>query len=610
MNMDKRNYKLINETFRLFCILFFVYSCANKGPGPTGGPKDETPPRVMKSVPENGSMNFTKKEILVDFDENISLEKVTEEVVVSPPQQKAPDIRSFGKRLIVTFEDTLESGTTYTIDFGNAIVDLNEKNPLSNYSFSFSTGGDIDTLSVSGILINAEDLNPVSGTIVGIYAEHHDSVFTRKPFLRIGKTDANGYFTINNIKAGSYQIFALGDNNRDYYFQAGEGLAMYDSLIVPTVEMVEHRDTTWTDSLTVDTIRVYERAHYYPDDLLLRFFKENKKRQYFTKAERLRPEMFTLYFNTTLSELPRIEPLNFDWDSTKYILQTNPTLDTLNYWITDTLVSKIDSMQMVMTYFKTDSIFQLEETSDTLTIAMRKRNIRVKPGKEKETPKIEPLEFKTNVAGTFEIYNPITILSSEPLLAYDTSMVVLSEKVDTLLKPLPYEWVVTDSTNMRFSIQHTWEPEKSYVLNIDSAAFLSIYQKVNDRYSGTFKIRSLDEYSELKIELVNYDERAVIQLLDSKDKPVRSLPADPKQTVFKHLKPTDYYIRMFIDENGNGKWDTGDFTTRRQPEDVFYYPHKLTLKANFEFTETWDHLAIPLLEQKPLEILKDVNKKQ
>ena len=130
----------LRQLLRLLLIVCFVYACANKGSGPTGGPKDETPPRVMKSVPENGAMNFAKQEIQVDFDENISLEKVTEEVVVSPPQQKAPDIRAQGKRLVVAFEDTLESGTTYTIDFGNAIVDLNEKNPLSGYTFSFVPG--------------------------------------------------------------------------------------------------------------------------------------------------------------------------------------------------------------------------------------------------------------------------------------------------------------------------------------------------------------------------------------------------------------------------------------------------------------------------------------
>lgn len=594
---------------QVLLILCFVYSCANKGPGPTGGPKDETPPQVMKSTPANGSLNFLKKEIQVDFDENISLEKVTEEVVISPPQKKNPDIRAQGKRLVVKFEEDLEDNTTYTINFGNAIVDLNEKNPLSNYRFSFATGVDIDTLSISGILINAEDLNPVSGIIVGIQPADNDTAFTSLPFLRIGKTDANGYFSIDNIKPGTYRIYALGDNNRDYYFQTGEGLALCDSLVTPTFEMVEHRDTIWADSVTIDSVHVYEHAHFYPNDVLLRYFKENKKRQYFIKSERLQPEKFTFFFNTTLSELPRIEPLNFDWED-QYILQKNNTLDTLSYWLTDTLVSNIDTLQMVITYFKTDSIFRLEETSDTLNVAMRKHNVRAKPQQQDTVQKKEPLTFKTNIASTFEIYNPIRIQVAEPLLDYDTAFIRLSEKVDSLFVPLPYEWEVSDSTNMNFAVKYPWEASKSYTLDIDSSAFVSIYGKASDKYSGPFKIRSLDEYSELKIVLTNYDERAVIQILDTKDKPVRTLPADPKETVFRHLKPTDYYIRMFIDENGNGTWDTGDYASRRQPEEVFYYPHKLTLKANFEFTETWDHLAIPLLEQKPLEILQDVSKKK
>ena len=601
--------KPLKNIVQFSLIIVFIYSCANRGPGPTGGPKDETPPRVMKSVPENGSMNFGKKEIQVDFDENISLEKLSENVVISPPQRKNPDIRAQGRNLVIRFDEDLEENTTYTINFGNAIVDLNEKNPLPNYRFSFSTGSFIDTLSISGMLINAEDLNPVSGIIVGIYAEHDDSIFTQKPFLRIGKTNEDGYFSINNIKEGTYKIFALGDNNRDYFFQTSEGLAMYDSLITPISKMVEHRDTIWADSLTIDTIYVFEHAHFYPNDVLLHYFKENKKRQYFVKSERLQPEKFTLYFNASLAELPVIEPLNFEWDD-KYLLQRNNTLDTLSYWLTDSLVWNVDTLQFAMTYLKTDSIFQLEQTTDTLNIAMRKTRVNPNARKKEEESKKEPLTFKTNVAGTFEIYNPVIIQVSEPLITYDFSMIRLNEKVDTILVPLKYEWEQIDSTKMSFAINYQWEPEKSYTLEVDSAAFVSVYEKVSNEYSGTFKIRSLDQYSELKIVLTNYDSRAVIQVLDSKDKVVRTQPAATKETLFQHLKPTDYYIRLFIDENGNGMWDTGDFSTRRQPEEVYYYPHKLTLKANFEFTETWDHKELPLLEQKPLEILQDVSKRK
>ena len=602
---------LFRTVFQFLLIAVFIYSCANKGSGPTGGPKDETPPQVMKSVPENGSLGFNKKEIQVDFDENISLEKLTEHLVISPPQRKNPDIRAQGRRLVVRFDEELEENTSYTLNFGNALVDLNEKNPLPNFLFSFSTGDFIDTLSISGILVNAEDLNPVSGIFVGIYAEHDDSVFTQKPFLRIGKTDADGFFAINNIKEGTYRIFALGDNNRDYFFQTGEGLAMYDSLITPTAEMVQHIDTIWKDSLTIDTIHVFEHAHFYPNDVILHYFKENKKRQYFVKSERLQPEKFTLYFNATLTDLPVIEPLNFEWDD-KYLLQRNNSLDTLSYWLTDSLVWNVDTLKFAMTYFKTDSIFQLEQTTDTVSISMRKARVNPKAKKkgEDEEPKKEPLPIKTNIANTFEIYNLLSIQLSEPLASYDFSMVRLNEKVDTILVPLKYEWQLTDSTKMNFSIKYDWEAEKSYTLEVDSAAFVSVYDKISDKFTGSFKIRSLDEYSELKIALTNYDPRAVIQVLDSKDKVLRTQAATSPEVLFQHLKPADYYVRLFIDENENGIWDTGNFSARRQPEEVFYYPHKLTLRANFEFTETWDHKELPLLEQKPLEILQDISKKK
>lgn len=587
----------------LLLIISFVYSCANKGPGPQGGPKDETPPRVMKSVPENGTLNFQKKEIQVDFDEIISLEKVFDNVVISPPQQRNPDIRTQGKRLVVRFDDQLNDSTTYTINFGDAIVDLNEKNPLSNYRFAFSTGPEIDTLGVSGYVIEAENLNPVSGVFVGIYAEASDSVFQQKPFLRIGKTDAEGHFTIDNMKGGTYQIFALGDNNRDYFFQPGEGLAMYDSLITPTFIREEHRDTVCTDTtkMLIDTILIHHHTRFLPNDILLRFFREGKKHQRLMKTERLQPEKFTLYFNAPQKELPEIEPLNFDWEG-KYIIERNNTLDSLSYWLTDSLVWKVDTLQMTVSYLKTDSIFQPVPTTDTISAIMRRLPARGRARKPEAEQKAVPLTLSTNVTSTMEVYSSLILSAKEPLLEHDTMKIVLNQKVDTLLKPMRYEWRQIDSTMMNFSIDFDREPEMSYELVVDSAAFVSIYGKANNRYTSSFKIRSLNEYSEIKVVLLNYDPRAVIQILDTKDIVVVSKKAEADGTLFQHLKPTDYYIRLFIDQNENGIWDTGDLNSRRQPEEVYYYPHKLTLKANFEFTEEWDHTSTPLLEQKPKDL--------
>lgn len=601
----------IQYVLATFGIILLSYACANKAQGPTGGPKDITPPSVLKSYPANGSLNFKKKQILIDFDELVSVEKANENVLISPPQVKPPDVKSFGKRLTVDFNEPLFDSTTYTINFGNAIVDLNEKNAIKNYFFSFSTGNEIDTLKIAGTVINAEDLNPMSGIFVGIYKETSDTVFSKKPFLRIGKTDENGRFSINNIKKGAYKVFALGDANRDYFFQPGEGLALYDSLVVPTTRIEQMQDTVWKDTVTVDSIRTYMGTRFLPDDLTLRYFKESKKRQYLVKSERKEPFVFSLFFNTVMTGLPKIKPLNFEWEG-KYLLQKNNAMDSLTYWITDSLVWKTDTLKMTVSYMKTDSVFNLVPTTDTLNISMRKARLNPKARLAKKATdlKVEPLKYLNNIASTFEIYNPIILNFEAPLSDIDISKIKLSQKIDTTFKTIPFKWRQIDSTKMSFAIDYKWVAENSYELNIDSAAFKSIYNKISNKFSGQFKIRSLDEYSSVKMFLAEFNPKAVLQVLDSKDVVLASKPASEKGTVIQYLKPGDYYVRMFLDNNGNGKWDSGDLASRLQPEEVFYYPKKLTIMANWEFEETWNYRLVQLLKQKPTELIKDASKKK
>ena len=590
-----------------------VVGCANKAQGPTGGPKDSIPPSVVRSVPSNGALNFKKKQILIDFDENVSIEKAAENVLISPPQVKPPEVTAIGKRVTVNLQDDLKDSTTYTINFGSAIVDLNEKNPLKNFSFSFSTGNQIDTLQVKGTVINAEDLNPVSGVTVGVYKDLSDTVFAKQPFLRIGKSDEAGKFSVENLKKDTFKIYALGDANRDYFYQPGEGLAFTDSLIVPGFFREEVMDTVWKDSVQIDTIRSIVRTHFIPDNVLLKYFKENKKRQYFIKAERTLPYAFSLFFNAPMTKLPTLKPIDFEWDG-KYILQKNNTMDSLTYWMTDSLVWKKDTLQFEMSYQKTDSLFRLIPATDTLKIFMRTARSNARNSKDKKESALrvkmeQNYPFTTNIAGSFEIYQPVIFRFSTPLAQYDLSKISLAQRVDTLLKPLSVNWRQVDSTKMVYAIDYKWEPEKNYELTVDSAAFTSIYQQTSKKYSGIFKIRSLDEYSSVIMVLENFVPNAVIQILDAKDAVIASKQAQEKGTIFQYLKPGDYYARLFLDENGNGKWDTGDFSTHKQPEEVFYYPKKMTLMPNWEFEETWDYLKVPLLEQKPKEIRKDAGKK-
>jgi hypothetical protein len=589
----------------VLAIMFLVHACANRAQGPTGGPKDKTPPSVLRSTPGNGALNYKKKSIEIDFDKIVTIEKPNENVIISPPQQKQPDVKSLGRKVVVNFNEPLKDSTTYSINFGNAIADVNEKNVIKNYLFSFSTGNTIDTLKVSGTVINAEDLNPLQGIIVGIYRETADSVFSLLPFMRIGRTDENGRFTIDNIKTGRYKVYALGDTNQDYMFQPGEGLAFRDSLVAPYTRIEQMQDTIWKDSTTVDSVRTYMGTRFLPDNISLRYFKEDKKRQYFVKYERKEPFVFSLFFNTSQAKLPELKPLNFNWDG-KYLLQANAGKDSLTYWIRDSVVWKNDTLKMTMSYLKTDSLFHLKPITDTINVSMRKAhvNTRSKANKKVSVGKIEPLKFTTNMSSVFEIYNPIMLNFEAPLEHSDFTMVKLFQKVDTVFKQIPFKWRQVDSTKMAYAIDIKWKAETSYELRIDSAAFTSIYKKVSSKLKTEFKIRSLEEYSSVKLLLATFNPKAIIQILDSKDVILASKPAREKGTIFEYLRPGDYYMRMFLDENGNGKWDTGDFSKKLQPEEVYYYPKKMTLMANWEFEETWDVSLVPLLEQKPLELIK------
>ena len=589
-------------------LIWLVFSCANKGSGPTGGPKDTTPPKVLKSIPVNGALNFKKKQIQIDFDEMVSIEKPNDNVIISPPQVKPPDVKAIGKNVVINFNEDLQDSTTYSINFGNGIVDLNEKNALKNYLFSFSTGNEIDTLKISGIVINAEDLNPMAGIIVGIYRETSDSVFFKKPLLRIAKTDDNGHFTISNIKKGKYKVFALGDSNHDYFYQPGEGLALCDSLVKPTFRIEQMKDTIWKDSTTVDSIHTFMGTHFLPDNIVLRYFKENKKRQYFVKSERKEPFVFNLFFNAPATELPEIKPLNFNWEG-KYLLQKSNNLDSLTFWLTDSTVWKIDTLRMQITYLKSDSVFRLKSQTDTISIFQHKVRLNPKAKPIKSKIKVEPLHFSSNVASPFDIYNSIVFNFEAPLSHIDISKIILRHKVDTTFKQIPFKWRQIDSTKTSFALTYKWIPEKSYEIKIDSAAFRSIYNKTSTKFKAEFKIRSLDEYSSVKLMLSPFNPKAIIQVLDTKDMVLASKPAIDKGTLFEYLRPGDYYIRMFIDNNDNRIWDSGNLFPRRQPEEVFYYPKKLTLKANWDFEETWEYNQVTLLKQKPAELIKVSAKK-
>ena len=330
--------------------------CARMGQ-PDGGWYDETPPRVVGSTPDDKGTNVTNSKITIHFNEFIKIDNPTENVVVSPPQLEVPEIKATGKKIVVELLDSLKPNTTYTIDFSDAISDNNEGNPLGNYTYSFSTGEQIDTMEVSGYVIEAKTLEPVKGIMVGLYpangseyldensdSQWNDSIFRTRPFLRVSRTDSRGHFVIKGIANGSYRIFALKDVDGNYcYTQKNEMVAFNHDIIVPSSKPDVRHDTIWTDTLHIRSITPVNYTHFLPDDIVLKAFEQELTDRYFLKAERKTAPFFQLFFTYGHDSLPEIRGLNFD-EKDAFIVEPSQKKDTITYWLRDSSLVNQDTL--------------------------------------------------------------------------------------------------------------------------------------------------------------------------------------------------------------------------------------------------------------------------
>ena len=608
-------------------IALVMAACASIG-SPDGGPYDQTPPVVVGCSPNNKAVNTTKKKLAILFDEYVKLENANENIVVSPPQQEAPNIRAEGKKVKIELYDTLQSNTTYTIDFGNAIVDNNEGNPLGLYTYSFSTGNHIDTMEISGNVLNAENLEPIKGILVGLYSDHADSAFTSKPLERVSRTNGSGRFTIKGIAPGKYRIFALNDADGNYTFnQKNEALA-FDSTIIETSCAPDIRfDTVWVDSIYYDTVKQVPYTHFYPDNIVLRAFIEEGQDRHLIKMERPVPNKFTVYFTAPSDSLPQIQGLNFNADNA-FIIESSLHKDTITYWIPDTNIAYLDTLAFTFTYLHTDSLKQLTPQTDTLELAPKvtrakqlKDLQKKKEDWEKEQRKkrrrsknkelalvpfdsIQYLEYSIRPGGSIDPNQNITITFNEPLASIDTTKMRFLHKVDTNWIPAPYLLLPIENNLRGYRLYAEWKPKEQYKFEADSAAFINVFGMPTKPILQNIRVRSLDEYSSLFVHLELADTGAVVQLLDKSDKVQRSVRAVNNHAEFFYVKPSTYYLRMFIDRNGNGRWDTGDYSKQLQPEEVFYFPKPLELRAKWEVEQDWDVRGIPITTQKPKTITK------
>ena len=607
--------QIVRKVLPVVTLVVMLYSCASIG-RPDGGPIDETPPRFIGSTPAAGALNNKRTKVSLVFDEFIKLEKATEKVVVSPPQIQQPEIKASGKRIQVNLLDSLKPNTTYTIDFSDAIVDNNEGNPLGNFAFTFSTGTEIDTMEVAGTLLDASNLEPIKGMLVGLHSNLNDSAFNKLPFDRVARTDSRGRFSIRGVAPGKYRIYGLMDADQNFTFnQKSEMIAFHDSLIIPRMEERTRMDTAWVDSLTYDTIVEKKYMHYLPDDVILRAFKEFNYSQYLIKSERLIPHKFTFYFAGKADTLPVMKGLNFD-EKDAFVIEKNQRNDTIHYWVKDSLLFKQDTLAMSLTYLYTDTLNQLVSRTDTLNLVSKQKYKKEEPEKPKKKKKKkkdeeeepEPTKFlpvKVNVPSSMDVYGYISLDFEEPIASFDSAAIHLRQKVDTLWKDIPFEFE-QDSINLKkFNFYYDWEPTLEYEFSVDSTAFHGIYGLFTDKIKQEFKVRSEDEYFTLHFNVSGADSLAFVELLDAQDKVVRKRRVEEDGMVdFYFLNPGKYAARLINDRNGNGEWDTGDFEKGIQPEEVFYYPTILEYKALWDVTQPWDIHATPVDKQKPDELKK------
>ena len=607
--------QIVRKVLPVVTLGAMLYSCASIG-RPDGGPYDETPPRFIGSTPAAGALNNERTKISLMFDEFIKLEKATEKVVVSPPQIQQPEIKASGKRIQVNLLDSLKPNTTYTIDFSDAIVDNNEGNPLGNFAFTFSTGTEIDTMEVAGTMLDASNLEPIKGMLVGLHSNLNDSAFNKLPFDRVARTDSRGRFSIRGVAPGKYRIYGLMDADQNFTFnQKSEMIAFHDSLIIPRMEERIRMDTAWVDSLTYDTIVEKKYMHYLPDDVILRAFKELNYLQYLIKSERLVPHKFTFYFAGKADTLPVLKGLNFD-EKDAFVIEKNQRNDTIHYWVKDSLLFKQDTLAMSLTYLYTDTLNQLVPRTDTLNLVSKqkykkeesdkdKKKKKKKKGEEDEPEPTKFLPVNVSAPSSMDVYGYISLNFEEPIASYDTAAIHLRQKVDTLWKDIPFEFE-QDSVNLKkFNVYYDWEPTLEYEFSVDSTAFHGIYGLFTDKIKQGFKVRSLEEYAKITFVVTGAEPNAFVELLDAQDKVVRRRRVEEGGYAdFYYLNPGKYSARLINDRNGNGEWDTGNFENGVQPEEVYYYNQILEPKANWDLEQSWDIHAVPLDKQKLDELKK------
>jgi hypothetical protein len=605
--------------YSLVLVISFILigSCAKIG-SPYGGPKDEDPPKVVKTVPPDRSTNFIpRKSITITFDEYIKLVDIFNELIISPPLEDRAIAQVKGNKVVVELpKDVTFDTTTYTISFGNSIVDNNENNILENYSYVFSLKDYLDSMSVEGRLVNSFDHKPSEERfLVMLYKNLNDSAPLLERPKYIDRTDETGNFAINNIEIGTYRLFALKDANANLIFDLqDETIAFSDSLVKLTPErfkddivisdstllaQIANADSIQLDSLQTDSILRSQSRYTYFTEMV--FFTQELKNQYMIDYLRPQPEKLFFSFNEPVADTFSITPLNYiPSDNNWYLPDISKENDTMIFWLLDTTMISRDSLQFQVQYPVYDSLEQLFAKIDTLYLTTKrevtKENRKRKDkARDEESTEIKPDHVKyinllSNVKnrGTLDLNKPITFSLNSPIETFRPEQFSLMRLVDTLEVNENFTLGQDSSSMYRMIMGFTPEELTDYKIQILDNAITDIYGETNDTTVLSFKTQAEDYYGVLSVHINHVHEQVIVQLLNEEEKILKQDFIESDQTIrYPYLTPKKYLLKAIIDRNGNGKWDTGNYLKKIQPERVIYFKSELNVRANWEIEMSW-----------------------
>jgi hypothetical protein len=566
--------KIING-FIVFVAGYIIFSCANPVT-PSGGPKDTEPPKFIKSEPPIYSRNFSGDKIRLAFDEFIQLKDLNEQVIISPPMTLAPEFKLKGKSVIIEINDELKENTTYNIFFGNTIVDLTENNPIENFQFVFSTGNVIDSCSINGLLCNAHDLKPVKGVNIMLYTDSNDTIpFDSLPYLvrpyYMSKTDEAGIFSLNNLDSQPYKIFALLDKNTNLiYDQPGESIGFIKDLVFPKYKPVIQHDSTVIDSVKLKSIPSDQITD---DKIKLFLFQETDSIQRLLKTTVPKNYQINFIFKRPVSNLS-VQPINlaegFQWSRTEY----HSLGDTVTLWL-----NKIEKDSLILVIRDEGIILDTVKT----TIIKRSKGKKA----EAEQDSRQKLEIKNNTKGNFlDINKPLTLTFSYPLQSIDSSGIKVFEN-DTV--PIIVNYALADSISRKLEFDYKWKKSTRYSLVIQPKTFTDIHSETNDSIQMRFTTKSPEDYGNLILNTSFADETInhIVQLLSGESVVCETQMKKNEKVVFNFIQPGKYTLKIIDDLNNNGKWDTGDYWFKRQPEPVGFFPTEIAIRANWDVEEDW-----------------------